>query len=259
MLREVFSDSFAQKENYLTAIDARIKLLFVAFALLLNICLAKWSICLWITASCLWAILRIRIPLRIILARLCAPLGVTLMVALIQVFFNGNAPIFQFHFFGFTLTGYAEGLSQAVLIGSRVMAAVSLVIFLSMTTPVHKILAAARFFRAPALWVEITASTYRYIFMLFEDVVCIREAQRMRLGYSALNRSLRSIGELAGQAVIKAYDHSLAVQEAISARLGGKEKFYELYSDRKLKRNDWIAAGIFSAILLSVLMASIFA
>lgn len=257
MLREVFSDSFAQKENYLTAIDARVKLLFVAFALLLNLCLTKWSICLYTAAGCLWFLLSIKIPKRIILVRLCAPLGVTLMVMLIQIFFNGNAPIFQLRLFGFTLTGYAEGLSQAILIAGRVMAAVSLIIFLSMTTPLHKILAAARFFRVPALWVEITASTYRYIFMLFEDMVCIRDAQRMRLGYSTLSRSLRSMGELAGQSVIKAYDHSLAVQEAKAARCG-KDKFYELYSDRKFKRNDWIAAGIFSAILLFLLTASVF-
>lgn len=257
MLKEVFSDSFALKENYLTAIDARIKLLFVAFALLLNLCLTKWSICLYTAAGCLWFLLSIKIPLRIILMRLCAPLGVTLMVALIQIFFNGNAPIFQLRFFGFWLTGYAEGLSQAILIAGRVMAAVSWVIFLSMTTPLHKILAAARFFRVPALWVEITASTYRYIFMLFEDVVCIRDAQRVRLGYSTLSRSLRSTGELAGGAVIKAYDHSLAVQEAKTARCG-KDKFYDLYSDKKFTRGDWIAAGIFSVILLFLFMASVF-
>lgn len=256
MLKEVFSDHFAQKDNFLTKIDARIKLFFVAAAIALSLGATRWFLPLCISGMCIWALMKIKIPKRVILMRLCAPLGFTMVVVLIQIFFYGSTPLFRLHLFGVTLVGYSEGLLRGLLIFSRVMAAVSLIIFFSMTTPLVKILAAARFFKVPSTWIEITALTYRYIFMLFEDIVTIRDAQRVRLGYSSIKRSMYSIGELAGAAVIKAYDQSLAIQEAMQAR-GGRERLVEFEGSEKFTRNDWLAAGVFGGIFVLLLIISI--
>lgn len=251
MIKEIFSDSFAQKENYLTSIDARIKLTFVIAMIFLCLSSAKGILPLGIAMGILCFLMNIKIPFRVMLIRFSAPLGIAITVAFLQVFLFGETPIIKTRLFGYTLVGYLEGLNRGLLILCRVTGSVSLVVFLSMTTPLYKLLAAAGYFKVPATWIEITMLAYRYIFMLFEDVSIVRDAQKMRLGYSSTARSLRSIGELAGAAVIKAYDHSLAIQEAMMLR-GYKEKvIYRSTSEFTL--GDYIAAAMFTAIFLTLL------
>ncbi|TAN61042.1 cobalt ECF transporter T component CbiQ [bacterium] len=252
MIRELFSDSFALKENYLTGIDARIKLPFIIAAMCVCVSCLKGALPLTIAAAVFCFLGSIKIPLRVMLARVSAPLGIAIMVVFLQVFFSGKSPIIKIQLFGHTLVGYKEGLELGLLILCRVIGSVSLIIFLSMTTSLDKLLAAARYFKVPATAVEITMLAYRYIFMLFEDVSIVRQAQKMRLGYSSPLKSLRSMGELAGAAVIKAYDQSLAIQEAMMLR-GYKERM--IYSSAPpYTRKDFVAAAIFSAVLSALLL-----
>jgi cobalt/nickel transport system permease protein len=259
MLKDVFNDCFAQKENYLSAVDARIKILFTAGLIVVCLFSGRHFTPLLVSAVCLFLLLSIGIPLKIITQRLIAALGVAVMVALMQVFLYGATPLLKLRLFGFTLIGYSEGLARGVLILCRVMGAVSSVAFLSMSTPLNKLLAAARCFRVPYTWIEITLLTYRYIFMLFEDALTIRNAQRQRLGYSGIRRSLRSIGELAGASVIRVYDHSRSIQEAMDLR-GYREKIiYDLPPTHKgLVLRDYIAAAGFVAILLFLAIINLY-
>lgn len=251
MLREAFSDSFAQRDNYLTAIDPRIKLIFVSACIVLILCARQWHMPLLAGLAALSFLLSVKTPSKIILLRLIAPLGIAAMVFVLQFLFSGSSPVWQARVMGFTLTGYSEGLGQGIMTVSRVIGAVSFVIFLSLTTPLDKLLSAAGYFRVPQTWIEIAGLTYRYIFVLLEDALTIRDAQRLRLGYSNIPRSLRSMGDLAGAAVIKAYDHSLAVQEAMQSRLYRHRR--DIFHLEGFKARDWFIALIFGVIFLGFL------
>lgn len=202
MLNEIFSDHFAQRVNYLTGVDTRAKMFFVAAAIIIAVSSHNPYVPLIIFFLSLIFLLGIKIPARIILFRLAAPLGIAGAILFMQVFFYGMA----------------DGLARGFLIMAKVLGAVSLIIFLSMTTPVNKLLNAARWFKVPDTWVEIAMLSYRYSFVLLEDAVTIRNAQKVRLGYSSLSRSLKSFGELMGSAVIRTYDRSIAVYESMMLR-----------------------------------------
>lgn len=258
MIKEAFSDLFTQKENYLINIDARIKLIFTVVMIFLSLSCVKFILPISIASLAVSALLSVKIPPRVILIRLCAPLGVTILVMLTQVFLYGTTPLFEFRIFAFKLTGYTQGLERGLLIFSRVIGAVSSVIFLSMTTQFHKLLGAMRYFKIPKTWIDVTLLTYRYIYVLFEDALTIRDAQRMRLGYSTLSRSLRSVGELAASAVIKAYDQSLAVQEAMMLRRYNEKYSVDYFMHTSLKRGDYLALGVFTVIVLTFVIFSIY-
>ena len=98
--------------------------------------------------------------------------------------------------------------------------------------------------------------TYRYIFVLLEDVIIIRDAQKIRLGYKGVMRSLKSLGELAGTALIRAYDQSLSIYEAMVSR-GYNEKMFITYPG-KFKCADMLASFIFVAILTLLLALNIY-
>lgn len=251
MLNEVFSDCFAHKNNFLTRIDARIKMLFVFGAIITTIFSWTHYVPVIIVFLSLVFLISVRIPLKIILFRLLCPLTIAIVILLIQIFVYGTTPLFKLGILGFHLTGYKEGLFRGLLIMGKVTGCISLIIFLSMTTPVNALLKSAFWFRIPKTWIEIAAISYRYVFVLIEDAITIRDAQKVRLGYSNLSRSLRSLAELTGSVFIRAYDQSISTYEAMQLR--GYLGTIKISFEEKFKLKDGLHLIIFS-IILSLLM-----
>jgi cobalt/nickel transport system permease protein len=215
---EVFSESFAQKENLVTRIEARTKIVFIALALLVNLLSPTIYTPIGIVFFCLTALLAIKIPPKLLLLRLAMPLVMVVVVLVTQIFFYGTTPMFTVFFWGWHLIGYEEGLARGFLIMFRVIGGVSLILLLSMSTPTNKLFLAASWFRLPKIFVELTLLIYRYIFVLIEEVVTIRDAQKVRLGYHNWHQSMRSLGVLGGSLILRAYDRAERIFEAMSAR-----------------------------------------
>ena len=237
MLNDAFSDYFARRINYLTEMDARAKALFVAAAIIIAVSSHNPYVPLIIFFLSLAVLLGIRIPPRVILLRVAAPLGVAGAVLFMQIFFYGMA----------------EGLARGLLIMTKVVGAVAVIIFLSMTTPVNKLLNAARWFKVPNIWVEIAMLSYRYSFVLLEDAITIRNAQKVRLGYSSLARSLKSFGELMGSTVIRTHDRSIAVYESMVLR-GYSGAMQNVAWEEKFRIKDAATVIVFIIILASLLL-----
>ena len=229
MINEVFSDYFACKDNFLTRIDARIKMLFVFAAIITTLFSQTPQTPLTAAILSLVSLISIRIPLKVILLRLLTPLNLTTVVFLLYI------------------TVYKESFWTGMLAIEKVIGCVSLIIFLSMTTPVNALLNASLWFNMPKIWVEIAVITYRYVFVLFEDAITIRDAQKVRLGYSNLSRGIRSFGELTGSIFIRAYDQSLATYEAMQLR--GYSGTAKTFTEQRFKKIDMLPLIIFSIIL----------
>ncbi|MEK7852030.1 MAG: CbiQ family ECF transporter T component, partial [Deltaproteobacteria bacterium] len=136
-----------------------------------------------------------------IFVRLLEPLSVAGIVIVVKLYFIGWG-------------GIGEGLMMA----SRILGAVSLILLLSTTTPVDALLKALTWFRVPRTWTDVGLLTYRYIFVLIEDAYVVYSAQRVRLGYLGIRRSLESFGTLTGTIVIRAYDQAIATSQAMRLR-----------------------------------------
>ncbi|HBU08959.1 MAG TPA: cobalt ECF transporter T component CbiQ [Candidatus Omnitrophica bacterium] len=254
-MNDIFSDYFAQRDNFLTRIDARLKAVFVIMAIILTLfsqrVFVPWCIILLVPAI----LLSIKVPVKIIIHRICAPLGIALSILCIQTFYHGGTPIWRLHIGVLSLTAYAEGLRYGYAMVLRIMASTSWVLFLSMTTSLPKLLEAGLWFKLPPAWIEVCFLTYRYIFVLLEDAKTVFDAQKVRLGYTAPFRSLRSLGVLAGTIVIKAYDQSIATYEAMMLR-GYKNINQDLAPMERLKTADVLAVFIFGLILIALALNS---
>ncbi len=215
---ELFSDYFAQSENVFTAIDARIKLVFVSVALTLVLISHGIGVLLLVPLFSVAALMSVRIPSKTILARLVGPLFMAGIIFILQAFFYGNTPFHRFNLGGLHLVMYRDGIGRGVLIAGRVLAGTSLMMLFSMTTPVNKILGALKYFRIPDGWLEVTAFTYRYIFVFIEEAQSIMDAQRLRLGYSGVMIGSRSWGTLVGSLFTRVYDQANATHEAMTLR-----------------------------------------
>jgi len=245
---EVFSDIFAQKQNLVTGIEARTKIAFIAIALVINLLSPTIYTPIGIATFCLITLLAIKIPPRLLLLRLTMPLVMAAVVLITQIFFYGATPWFTISLWGFHLVGYEDGLARGFLIMCRVIGGVSLILFLSMSTPANKLLLAASWFRVPKIFIELTLLVYRYVFVLIEEVVAIRNAQKVRLGYCNWRQSMKSLGILGGSLILRAYDRAERVFEAMIAR--GYTGTMAINYQPKFSRKDYLIIFCLGAILV---------
>ncbi len=215
---ELFSDILAYRDNALTRVDPRVKFTLAILAIAGVILSTGFAFPPTIFAVSLAAMMAIRMPARLILARLAAPLGIVLVVIVLQSLLIGSSPLFSISLFGWNIGLMREGALHGALIGTRVLGAVSVLLLLSSTTRAHQIFHVLRWFGVPKGWVEVGMLMYRYIFMILDQASDVMDAQRVRLGYSSLRRSLASMGVLAGTVIEVAMDQGIRSYEAMTLR-----------------------------------------
>jgi cobalt/nickel transport system permease protein len=198
--------------------DPRVKLigaLSVVLAVVLSTQIVFPLLVLAVFAATLVAL---RAPLRATAHRLAAPLGVTAAVVVLQAFMTGTTPLVSLPLGPWALTATQEGLWEGLLIGSRVMASVSVLVVLSMCASAAELFAVLRWAKLPRTWIEIAMLMHRYIFTLFERAAAAVSAQKVRLGYGTLRRSLASLGSLAGIVALSSIDQAERTHEAMIVR-----------------------------------------
>lgn len=242
------------KSNIITAIEVRMKVIFVLLCLIINLISPSFITPLIVASLSLVALLISGIHIKKLALRLVIPLIMAIVIMFTQIFFYGNTPLLIITIGNLKITAYIEGLNHGILIVCRVIAGVLLILFLSMTTPTHKLIMAASWFRMPKPMVELLFLIYRYIFVLFEEMLCIREAQKVRLGYSNWRRSMNSLSSLGGSLILRAYDRANHVFDAMMAR-GYNGATYAVHTEHLRKRDYLIAlvmAGIITLLSLTI-------
>ena len=213
----IFSEYF-KKDHVLSQIDARIKLLIALALLAMVLSYHGFVFPVGTAILCLFLCMAIKVPLRVSILRFSEPLFIAAVVILLKLFFSGQDALFSLNIFGAEVVGHRDGLREGLLIGTRIIGAVSIIAVLGFSTPFIEFMASLSWFRVPKGFLEILMFAYRYIFVLFEDAQVIYQAQKNRLGYSTVRRGLNSFGTLAGSLTIKAFDHSQSTTVAMVQR-----------------------------------------
>lgn len=221
------SDTPAKRAGALGRADARLKLI-AALTLIALVLLSNGYAfpSLVFAASVLTALLIGVSPLTILL-RFAEPLFIVLVLCAVKVFLTEHG-----------------SLREGIIIGSRVMGAVSVLALIGFTTTFTEVIAALGWFRLPRDFIEILTFAYRYIFVLFEEAVVIYTAQKNRLGYAKMSNGIRSFGTLAGALVLAVFDHADHTSAALRQR--GYEGTMPLYQHRHMRR----AEAAFAAMLI---------
>ena len=214
---EMFSEYF-KKDHLLSRVDARLKLLVSLSLLGMILSYRGFLLPLLLAALCLSVCLAMRVPLKLFALRFAEPLFIIAILLVLKLFFAGNDILFTLNIFSINLIGYKDGLREGLLIGSRIIGAVSVVALMGFSTPFTEFMAGLSWFRIPKGFIEILMFAYRYIFVLLEDALVIYGAQKNRLGYSTMKRGIRSFGTLTGALTLKAFESSQNISVAMLQR-----------------------------------------
>jgi cobalt/nickel transport system permease protein len=200
----------------LRRLDPRWKLAALLLAAAAVAALKTWPAALAALAGSLLLAALGRLPPRWYLVRVGA---VTLLLVLFVVFLpfvhrEGETP---WHVGPFELS--PSGVTLAAVILLKAVAVVTLVLLLWATAPVEVTLKAAHALWIPGLIVQLTGLTYRYLFLLVEEMGRIRIALRVR-GYRnrASLHSYRTVGHVAGTLLVRGTERAERVGQAMRCR-----------------------------------------
>ena len=112
-----------------------------------------------------------------------------------------------------------EGLTLALILTIRAAALVSLGLLVLATGPIDATLKGCRALGLPAVLVHIGLLTYRYLFLLLEELARLRIALRVRGFRNRANlHSYRLIGNLTGMLLVRAGERAERVGQAMRCR-----------------------------------------
>lgn len=244
---DLFSDIFARRDNVLTRMDARGKMIIAAALLGAAIASRTMLTPLLVMTFSVSTILVLGIPARFVLLRLAAPLGMVSVLLVLQTLLTPGTVLFSFPIAGREIAASWEGLRQGLLVGARVLGAVSVMLLLGAVTPAYKIFHALKWFGMPEGWVEIALLVYRYTFALLEETADVASAQIARLGYSSVRRAVRSMGILVGTVITRSIDQALRTHEAMVLR--GYQGSIPFGPAQRMRRADRIAVMMAIALI----------
>ncbi|MEW5920889.1 MAG: cobalt ECF transporter T component CbiQ [Bacillota bacterium] len=150
-----------------------------------------------------------------------------------------------------TLGISSGGISLAVNLLLRSLAALSSLYFLALTTPFTQLGWLLRKAMLPPSAVELAALTYRFIFILADTAQSIHTAQVTRLGYSCWRNTFKSLGSLAAGLLAKSFYRSqLMYMGLISRCYDGEFRSLEMYY--RFSPGNWLLMGGVTAGLLAI-------
>ncbi|MCM8778897.1 MAG: hypothetical protein NC898_02055 [Candidatus Omnitrophica bacterium] len=198
-LSHILFEPVILRENFLSRLDTRIKILSCILFLILNLILRGnifpiSLLLLYLLVSLSW-----KVKWRYILSRLFIPFLIGVFLILTKT----------------------SGLHLALVI----LSGVSMVALLSFSTPFEDILSALSRLKLSQILIEIFYLMYKFIFIFFDEVSDIYYAQKSRLGYKDTKTSLKSLGVLIGILIIRSFQKANLLYEAILSR-GYKDKLF---------------------------------
>lgn len=233
-------DRFAHLASPLHRLDPRAKI--AAFAIfLLGVALVQGlpGAVLALALALVWVGIS-RIPLGFILRRLKA---VLLILSPFLVLLPLTHP-----------AGWQAGLRQGGTIFVKGLAMVLTVFPMFGTTPFHVSMKALARLKVPESLVAMLLFTYRYLFGFLEEVRTVQQAARAR-GFRAGNnwRTLSTVGNLIGLTVVRAYERTERIYQAMLAR-GFRHRFGTLHEFSFTRADAWkcLAISLAAAALVGV-------
>jgi len=193
------------------------------------------------------------IPSRVYLTALAAPASFTIPVVLLIPFFvaDGEA-LLTVKLFSHTFIATREGLNEALLLASRVLAGTASLFFIIFTTPAAAIFAAMRSLKIPTLFVEMCMLIYRFLFVLIDEAERMLKAQKVRLGYASYRQSFDSFALLASNLFLRSYLRAERAFTALEARGYRGDIEFSDFEGAGLNLSSILIVITFSALLTAV-------
>jgi cobalt/nickel transport system permease protein len=144
-----------------------------------------------------------------------------------------------------------RGIVVALLIAAKGVTIVTLALIVQASAPLETTLQAAHALRIPGVLVQLGLLTYRYVFVLADELARLRIALRVRGFRNRVNRhSYRTAGNIAGTLLVRGYERAERVAHAMRCR--GFDGQFRSLTSFKTRPVDVLAFGAIMAAAVAL-------
>lgn len=150
--------------------------------------------------------------------------------------------------FCYAFTSKAK-LKEAFFLMLKVFAAISATQMMSLSTPYSEIIYVLRKARVPKLIIELMNMIYRYIFILMDVYIKMKNSAESRQGYCDIKTSFLSFGNIASNMLVISLKKANSYYDAMEARCFDGDLIF-LEEDKKIDTIQIVSAVAFILFLI---------
>ncbi len=255
-MKHHFIGRFSQGQTFIHRLDARAKLLGV-LAFIAAVALSPggaWS-SLGLFALLLTGVLvAARVPPLFLLKRSLVVLPFVLMIVAFIPFIQGGEVIYKARLGEGVLTITRQGVTLAGTLLLKAWLSVLATTGLTATTNAVDLLNGMQRLKVPAILIMMGSFMYRYLFLLTDEALRLKQARDCRYFGRNLPLSVKSTGHMAGSLFIRSYERGERIYAAMAAR-GFSGKIPTLASP-SIRRVEFISASLWLLAVITVFVHS---
>ncbi len=242
-----FLDRYSDIDSPVHRLDARTKALISLFFIMMAVTTPPQHLLAFVIYAglLLWTTALARVPTGFVVSRALMTLPFSVFVAIGLPFLGGDEEV---SVLGLSLSVHGLWVLAGATMKS-VLSVAALTLLVS-TTPFSSLLAGLRALGAPALFLDLLALTYRYLFLLVGESMSLKRAAIAR-GYDPkwLPQSI-IIGRLAGNLFVRSYEHAERMYGAMQLR--GYDSRMPAAAPSRFRASDGLALAAVIAALTVV-------
>jgi cobalt/nickel transport system permease protein len=219
-MKHSFLDRYSDGDSVVHRLDPRTKFiatLLLIIALVLTVP-GRWTVYAAYFVLIAVLILLSRVPVLYILKRSLVIIPFVIVIAVFIPFFKGGDILAGFSIGSWHITVSRQGLQLLGAVAAKSWLSVLSVILLVSTTKMTDLLYSLEQLRLPRVMVMTLSFMYRYIFILTDEVLRMKQARDSRSVGGSRMFHIRTVGRMAGTLFIRSYERGERVYTAMAAR-----------------------------------------
>ena len=219
-MKHSFLDQYSEGNSLIHRLDPRTKLITtLAFILVVVLTPAsQWPAFALYFVMVATLIIISRVPILYVLKRSLVIIPFVVLIAIFIPFFKGGEVAGSYNIWFWEVTVTHSGIQVFLNILAKAWLSILSLILLTATTRFSHLLKGMEQLRLPRIMVMILSFMYRYIFVLVDEVMRMKQARDSRnLGGGRL-RQIRTVGNMIGTLFIRSYERGERVYAAMMAR-----------------------------------------
>ncbi len=227
----------SNQESIIHNVDTRIKLIVLVLVIVFTVTSTNYIIFLILELYLLSLIVISKISLKDALIRVLLILPFGFFIAIFQPFIQPGQILYTLPL---NINITLEGILFAELLMARLTVSVTSIILFSFITPMRDLAEAFRQLHVPDIFAMIFTLFVRFIFLFFDELTTIRQAQASRCFTLSKSKApyswrLKQVGYLFLMMFIRSYEQGESVYNSMASRgYNSESKIY--YSQEKISR-----------------------
>ena len=219
-MKHSFLDQYSDRDSLIHRLDPRTKLL-TSLLFILAVVLTppgRWQLFVGYFVLVAALLILSRVPLLYVLKRSLVIMPFVVLIAIFIPFFREGEVAGSYNIWLWQLSVTYNGLEVFLNILAKAWLSVLSLILLTSTTRFSQLLKGMEKLRLPSVMTMILSFMYRYIFVLVDEVMRMKQARDSRNFGGRRLWQLRTVGNMIGTLFIRSYERGERVYAAMMAR-----------------------------------------